>query len=428
MRVDMPRNLIRFGLPLVIVLGQLATAGGAGAFPYQRGMVSADPTDFTPHVLNGNVNKFALVGRTMYAGGVIQTVQAQGSSEVLTRHNLMAFDAVTGAVLPFAPVVNGQVWSLLPAGDGTLFVAGAFTAVDGVPVRGLARIDLSTGRLVPGFDARLNGLVTDVQAVRGQLFVAGKFTRAGGVARSYLASLDPRTGDATPYLAVAIRGRVSDVTGGTHIYRFAVDPAATRLVMMGNFTSVAGQSRSRVAMLDLGPRAASLAVFDDIRFYEPCDVTMPAYFRDADWSPDGSYFVLVSTGLIAPGSLCDSASRWDDFTGNSGPTWINKTGGDTLHSVAVTGSAVYVGGHQRWLDNPFGRNSAGIGAVSRPGLAAINPTTGRALAWNPTRARGIGAKELYPTYVDGIRGLWIGSDTEMLGGERHGSIGFFPLT
>jgi hypothetical protein len=363
----------------------------------------------------------------MYAGGTIHSVQEQGSTAVLTRHNLMAFDAVTGAVLPFAPVVNGQVWSLLPAGDGTMFVAGTFSSVNGVRARGLVRIDLTTGHVVPSFNARLNGAATDVQLVHGQLVVAGKFTTAGGAARTYFASLDPATGNATSYVALDIAGRVSLLTGWTHIYRFAVDPAGTRLVMMGNFTSVAGQSRSRIAMLDLGPTSATLAPFNDVRFYEACDPTMPAYFRDADWSPDGSYFVLVSTGLVADGSLCDSASRWDDFTDNSGPRWINKTGGDTLHSVAVSGSAVYVGGHQRWLDNPFGRNTPGIGAVPRPGVGAIDPATGRALDWNPTRSRGIGAKELYPTYVDGIRGLWIGSDTEMLGGERHGSIGFFPL-
>jgi hypothetical protein len=138
--------------------------------------------------------------------------------------------------------------------------------------------------------------------------------------------------------------------------------------------------------------------------------------------------VLVTTGLIGPGRLCDSASRWDDFTGNSGPRWVNKTGGDTLHSVAVTGPAVYVGGHQRWLDNPLGLNSPGPGAVYRPGVGAIDPVTGRALAWNPTRTRGIGAKELFITNHPGGEGLWIGSDTERLGGEYHGSIGFFPLS
>ena len=49
------------------------------------------------------------------------------------------------------------------------------------------------------------------------------------------------------------------------------------------------------------------------------------------------------------------------------PTWINYTGGDTLHSVSATGAAVYVQGHQRWLNNKFGVNDAGPGAVVASG-------------------------------------------------------------
>jgi hypothetical protein len=423
MNLKLPLGL---GLAMVVVAAQLSVAAAAGASPYQGTVVSADPADFTPHVIDGNVNAFALVGRTMFAGGTIRQVEQQGSLQSLTRHNLMAFDALTGQVLPFAPVLDGQVWGLQPATDGTMFVAGSFTAVNGEPARGLVKLD-PTGNRVATFDARLDGSVTDVQLVHGQVVIAGKFTSAGGAPRTYLASLDPTTGDATPFVNVDIAGRVLNPRGLTHVYRFAVNPAETRMVIMGNFTSIAGERRSRVAMLDLFRVGARLAPFDDIHFYEDCDPTMPAYFRDADWSPGGSYFVLVSTGEVGPGWLCDSASRWDDFVGNSGPAWVNKTGGDTLHSVAVTGSAVYVGGHERWLDNPFGSNTPGPGAVSRPGVGAIDPVTGTALAWDPTRARGIGAKELYPTYGDGLAGLWIGSDTEVLGGERHGSIGFFPL-
>jgi hypothetical protein len=420
---------LRLGLcvSVVVVTGQVALSGCAVASPPQGGVVSADPSDVTPHVIDGNVNAFALVGSTMFAGGTIRQVRQQGSSVIQQRHDLMAFNASTGAVLSFAPVVNGEVWALQPGGDNSLYVAGSFTAVNGVPARGLVKIDLASKAVVAAFNPRLNGAVTDVQIVRGQVVIAGKFTSAGGLPRTYLASLDPTTGAATGFITVPITGRVSRLNSLTHVYRFAVDPAQTRMVIMGNFTSVAGQSRLRVAMLDVTRTGTSLASFNDIRFYEACDGTMPAYFRDADWAPDGSYFVLVTTGLVGPGSLCDSASRWDDFIGNRGPRWINKTGGDTLHSVAVTGRAVYVGGHQRWLDNPLGQNSAGPGAVSRPGVGAIDPVSGRALAWNPTRTRGVGAKALYPTYAPGVEGLWIGSDTDMLGGEYHGSIGFFPL-
>jgi hypothetical protein len=104
---------------------------------------------------------------------------------------------------------------------------------------------------------------------------------------------------------------------------------------------------------------------------------------------------------------------------------VQRTGGDSLYAVAVTGTAVYLGGHQRYFDNPQGTdaNGPGPGAVSRPGIGAVSPTTGRALSWNPTRARGVGVRCLIPLH----NGLLVGSDTDQLGREYHGRIGLFPL-
>jgi len=148
--------------------------------------------------------------------------------------------------------------------------------------------------------------------------------------------------------------------------------------------------------------------------------------QGVDFSPDGTYFVIVATGgPTGTNGVCDAAARFEtaNVSATAAPTWINWTGGDTLYSVAVTGPAVYVGGHQRWLDNPFGRDSAGPGAVSRPGIGAIDPVTGRALAWNPTKSRNHGTMVLFAT----SRGLWVGSDGEQFGGEDHVGIGFAPL-
>ena len=76
------------------------------------------------------------------------------------------------------------------------------------------------------------------------------------------------------------------------------------------------------------------------------------------------------------------------------------------------------------MDNPQGHESAGPGAVSRTGIADIDPHTGLATAWNPTRKpRGIGARALLATPV----GLVVGSDTDNLGGEYHPRLGMLPL-
>lgn len=144
-----------------------------------------------------------------------------------------------------------------------------------------------------------------------------------------------------------------------------------------------------------------------------------------DISQDGSFFVIVTTGGPSTGTLCDTASRWEigPTTPNQQPTWVNVTGGDTLTAAAVAGPIVYVGGHQRWLNNSFGRNTPGPGAVARDGLAALDVRNGLPLTWNPGRTRGVGVFDLYTTG----QGLWATSDTDRFAREFHGRLAFFPV-
>jgi hypothetical protein len=198
------------------------------------------------------------------------------------------------------------------------------------------------------------------------------------------------------------------------------------LVATGNFTTVNGQSRRRAFELNLGA-TATLSTWHAPRFDVNCVATSRLISaQGVDFSPDGSYFVIVATGgPTGTNGICDAAARFEtaNVSSNAQPTWINWTGGDTLYSVAVTGAAVYVGGHQRWLDNPLGHDSAGPGAVSRPGIGAIDPVTGMALPWNPTKSRNHGTMVLYAT----PQGLWVGSDGTEFGHEPHNGIGFAPL-
>jgi hypothetical protein len=221
---------------------------------------------------------------------------------------------------------------------------------------------------------------------------------------------------------------VTSNAGPVEVYRFAVNPAGTRLVAVGNFTVVGGQTRYRAFMLTLGATASVNAWY-----YPPlqnlCRAgSLPDYMRDLDFSPDASWFAVVSTSYIPQAGgvgrdLCDATARFETAVPNpTRPTWINYTGGDTLHSVAATDVAVYVQGHQRWLDNPQGADTAGPGAVSRPGIGSIHPTTGLALPWNPTKERGVGGKDLYVT----SQGLWVGSDTNRIGGETRRRIALLP--
>ncbi len=418
-----------FSAMAALAVGAFLTPVPAGASIALPGVVSPDPANFTPNVKDEGVSHsavFALAesGGILYAGGRFQTVtDAVGTTSYL-RENLMGFSATDGTMTSFAPDVNGQVWAIEPSGT-SLYIGGTFTTVNGVPRQGVAKIDAATGALDPTFNASLpSGNVTQIRLVNGKLIVGGTFPKK-------LAALDPTTGADTGYIDLSIQGSVASNAGPTGLYRFTVDPAGTHLVAVGNFTTVAGQKRSRAFMADLGTTSVTL----DPWYYQPlsnmcASSRRPAYLRDVDFSPDGSYFVMVSTGYVPKKGgigrdVCDAAARFEtNIAAPQVPTWLNYTGGDTLLSVAVTGSAVYVQGHQRWLDNPDGRDSAGPGAVSRPGIGAIDPVTGKALSWNPTKTRAVGGKDLLTTAA----GLWVGSDGQRFRGEYRDNIAFCPLT
>jgi hypothetical protein len=85
---------------------------------------------------------------------------------------------------------------------------------------------------------------------------------------------------------------------------------------------------------------------------------------------------------------------------------------------------VYVQGHNRWLDNRLGQDTCGPGCVSRRGIGAIDPATGLALAWDPTKGLRVGGKDLLLTPA----GLWVASDTTTIGGEIHERLALMPTS
>ena len=411
---------------LLVSAGALLAAGNSafGAVAHTS-VVRADPADFTPQVEGGGAAVHALAqrGRTVYAGGTFQNVTNAAGEASQQRRNLVSFDADTGAVTSLDADVEGTVWAIRPAGQW-LYVGGDFTRVNGVSRVGLARIHATTGEVDEGFNARLNGRVTEIHLVASRLLVGGRFSER-------LLALDPDTGADTGYIDLPITGNLSSASDGGEVYRFAVNRAGTRLVAIGNFRAVGDSPRSRAFMLNLGSRTATLSRW----YYDPLANTCrglanPDYLRDVDFSPDGTYFVVVARGIAPrPGGfgrdVCDGAARFEtNILDARRPTWVNYTGGDTLHSVAATGAAVYAQGHQQRFNAPAfaGGVRLRVEPVSRVGIAALNSRTGRALPWNPGKTRGVGGKEFLAT----ADGLWVGSDGVQFGGETHRGIAFCP--
>ena len=420
-----------------ILTATLLGSASAGTVVHPT-VVSADPANFTPNLLAdssvAHPAAYALesANGTMYVGGQFAQVQNAARTTTYDRSNFMAFDTTTGTVsAAVAPSFNGAVWAIRASGT-SLYVGGTFTAVDGVARQGLVKLNAATGAVDPSFQPPwTTGGVTDLQVVGGRLIAGGTFPKA-------LLALDLTTGANTGFLNVGVAGTCQNnaacgqgantgTSGRSNVYRFAVDSTGTRLVAIGNFVA----PHPRAFMVDLTTGALTPWYYRNLAHECRASSVYPAYLRDVDFAPDGSYFVIASTGYIpTDGSrigldVCDAAARFEtDINDPALPTWINYTGGDTLHSVVVTGAAVYVNGHNRWLDNPYGADTCLTTCVSRPGIGAINPTTGQALAWNPTKDRGVGGKDLLAT----SQGLWVASDTKKIGGEYHYGLALMPLS
>jgi Malectin domain len=404
----------------------------AGAEPTFDHIVSAAPAGFTPNVNEGRVEAMAQVGKRIIAVGNFATVTAAASAggETYDRRGIFAFNAKTGVIdTAFTPDVGGaRVADIVAAGDGTVYLGGDFASVNGAANTGkVARIDAKTGAVVARFRApAIKGPVSGLRLANDRLYIGGGFTAVAGKPRTLLAALSPTTGADTGSVDFSFAGPWHG--GSIGIKRFDISDNGKLLVAVGNFRTVDGQPRAQIMKANLGGRTAQLSGWSTEGFTTPCADSFQTYLRDVDIAAGGRYFVVATTGAfsggVESGTLCDTVSRWKlaPAAAAQKPTWVDYTGGDTATRVKAAGAAIYLGGHFRWLNNPYAGDSAGDGAVARTGIAAIDPRNGLPFSWDPTRARGYGVWDFLTTSA----GLWVGHDTNRIGRELHKRIALFP--
>ncbi len=427
---------------LVLVPAAPGTAASVGNSDPQTGMiVSDDPANFTPHILDGTVYSIVQVGDMVVVGGSFSQVRSATSTTVLTRNNLVAFNATTGVISnTFVPNPNNTVYKVQAAADGvSVYAGGRFSSAFGLsmPSR-LFKANVAQGTRDPVFrPATFTGDIRDLEVIDNRLWVAGKFTHIGGVAQKALGTINATTGTRDSYFTGVFAGTHRDpavYTGDrTNVLQISSDPANNRLVAVGNFTSVNGVTRSQIVQFDLtGTGSYALAPWYTTLFTSSCSRNFETIMTDVEFSPNGQFFVVSTTaawgGMSSAygGNGCDVVARFESSSTSSlsVATWTAYTGGDSTWTVEVTDNVVYAGGHQSWQNNPIGANRAAQGAVSRPGIAALNAVNGMAWSWNPTRTRGVGVQDMLAT----SQGLWVGSDTDRIGAyEFHSNIALMPL-
>jgi hypothetical protein len=373
----------------------------------------------------------------MYAVGTISAIK-QGSTSY-TRNNAFSFSQTTGQVSNWDPNVNGTVNDIAFSPDcSTAYLGGKFTSVGGQAAANLAAVDTTTGVLRTSFRHSATAAVYTVDYAQGQVLVGGAFSKVNGAARTEFASLDPSTGVVTPYANLAISGQYPN--SSHRIDNSQLSHSGTKLLVEGVFTTINGASRQQMAVFDLGTTSVTLDGWNAPELANPCVSNQSYYTRAGAWSPDDTRIYGASTGyhpLSGPGSgtnqpragLCDSAFAFSATASAQSTLWINYTGCDSYYAVVADASNVYVGGHERWANNPNGCDAAGPGALSRPGMADLDANSGQATSWNPTRSLGHGADDMVLTSA----GLWVASDNfsdglaQKCGGQtNHGGICFLP--
>jgi hypothetical protein len=425
-------------------MGMLAPAASLAA----AGPVSPVAVSGTPHLLTtGSVDQIRQLvqcGNTMYAVGSFAMIKRQ--STTYQRSNVFSFTATSPfKVTAWNPVVNGVVNSItFNNGDcSNAYIGGRFSTVGGVAEKNIAEVNTTTGAPVTAFKHSASAMVETVQAANNHIIVGGLFTSINGSSSDpFLASLNPVTGVNDGFVHLGISGNYQFpgvVANATRIYNLQLSHSGRLDLVEGDFTSVGGFGRQQVFMMDLSGKTATVTGWTSPEFdgsageadpsdpnsagypYE-CATVEPFYIQDAAWSPNDSEIYLAATGYHPNGfptgdtprqGLCDAESAFPAAQASVLHDWVNYTGCDSLYSTAADASAVYIGGHERFADNPNGCDFQGTGGKAAPGMAGLDPATG-ALLLNQAgtalyvRSRGLGADDELVTSA----GLWVASDNQ----------------
>jgi len=324
-----------------------ATAGGAAvmlvatATPAEAAVPQGPPT--LSGGVDGQVWATLVVGNTLYVGGNFTHAQTRAGAST-SRVRLAAFDRSTGALIAgFRADVNGTVRSLASSG-GYLYVGGGYTRIGGLAQPRLARVSLATGAADTGFRPQLDSQVRSIQVGNGAVYAGGQFTTSGGTSQAYLAKFNATTG-----------AKIGAFTGTTNgpVDALALSPDGSRLAVGGHFNRLNGTTRTGLGVVD----ATSGALVGP---------TMQSSIRPTlslAWSNDG-------TALFGGSGNSDNrVARWNSSSGVRG--WNFSALGD-IQAVAFYNGDVFVGFHDGFRGNTSTK------------LVAVNAQSGAIHSFRPT--------------------------------------------
>lgn len=265
-------------------------------------------------------------------------------------------DSTSAQAVAAFPIVSaaGAVNAVVTDGSGGWYVGGSFASIGGLAYANLAHIS-ADGSVDTAWAPQPNSRVNELLRDGNRIFAAGEFTSIGGKSRAYLAELD--ISGATTGEATAWNPSPSD-------YVHALEASGDSLYVGGDFESISGAARSRVARVDI-----SGATTGDVSAWDPSpDSTVHAIAVTGSTVYLGGTFTQMSSDVrnsvaaVTAGGTGDVLS-WDPDA-NAG-----------VSDIEVDGETVYLAG-----------SFTAIGVTTRSRLAALNLATAGPAAltsWDP---------------------------------------------
>jgi PKD repeat protein len=429
--------------------------------PGHTHLVPDKPRNNTPRISNGEIWDIEVIpslNRVFIAGSFTSLANTISPTTTINQANLASYNYQTGLIdTSFRPTFNGGVAAVEASPDGTkLFVAGSFNTVNGVAEQKVASLNLTTGAPLStfAFAQSTNNQATALAATNSTVYVGGRFTRINGVVKSGLAAVNAASGAVDTSFSNDITGGIG-VNGALGVPQLKVTHDQTKLLVVHTGRQIAGQDRYGMGIINISTATVQntppkglfpwrSTLWDD-NLARVGGVTRIAA---GDIAPNDSYFVVSSgSGGDAP-PISDTAVAFPltdaSLTdSNVQPLWIARHF-DSIYSIAITEVAVYLGGHFQFIESPTsddpwpgldnvgygtGQGLAGYGlgdqVVRRDHIAAVSPTTGKALEWNPTG--GSNSFEGNKAMIATPRGLFIGGDGMFQGGVRTGRVAFYDF-
>lgn len=335
----------------------LCLAGGlcAALLPtHLRGDELADKPDRT-YTTNGTVRQVVRVGDTIYIGGSFSRVTARTGPgiEVTPAGTLKRGREISGAGPSHLTGSGANVTAVAADGSGGWYVGGVFSHVGAVARTNLVHIRADKS-VDPGFNPTLDDSVTDLVVSGSTIYLIGTFTSVDGQPRSRVAAINAVDGSVTAF----------NPNANASVLGLAVSDDGSTVYVGGYFTFIGGRNLANLAALRATDGSAT-------SFNPVVNGRVDALALSGSTLYMGgtfSHIGRVERNHIGAVSTVDGTVT--AFNPGSSDFGCDVCGG--VFDLVVSGSTVYASGL-----------FTEIGGQERNTLAALNAADGQALAFNP---------------------------------------------